>query len=67
MSLYQFKFKICPTCDGAGICKDCNGVGRIRQNTSEEKADSDPCATCKGDGNCHTCEGKGRVGEWIET
>lgn len=45
--------KICKTCSGDGLCKDCKGKGGsdIRHI----------CTECGGSGNCRDCGGLGRL------
>lgn len=38
--------KVCPTCNGAGLCRGCAGYG---------------CRACGGNGNCPDCGGLGRL------
>lgn len=47
--------KLCPECEGTGLCRHCKGTGKI--------PGSGLCTQCehKGNGRCHRCHGKGKI------
>lgn len=47
------KVSQCPSCEGAGGCVDCQGLGR-------ERGTEGVCASCKGSGKCSSCLGSGK-------
>lgn len=49
--------KVCPECNGSGICWVCGGTGRIWYMPPND----DWCAACNGGGECFKCDGTGLV------
>lgn len=60
--------RVCAFCNGDGICKECDGEGRVTKYNYNYNPNTDPdswktyivyCNPCSGSGRCPNCRGTG--------